>query len=526
MNDLSAGLPWIACFLALLAFQARHARVPLTLLATSVVARSAVASPLRSLHRDHVRQLAERIEAQAWAGALEGDEDLAAQYATWEAEVRAAGPGGRHDSWARFYFDRSLNARARQALLLMYAKLLAEGIWEHVEAIGWVERAGRSMTVGIYPKGGSTALWRSLTSRRIQIDGRSVPAYGDWYQASRGDRWGLRSAKVGAELHLVGPVGSIHAIDASGDFGFPFGQDQVKVHIDLNNPGEFPEAAHYFERLRRLDEYLDRGGRHVLEDDLRRDETHTPETIQAALEAQGIAIPRVQERVPMDALQAAQGMLPVLEDLRAAGALPPSGPFGIPAAARAPASEPTSVPSPPAVLIAPASSPFDGPASAEGQPVQGHLRAAPLLAEAVGRLRVRVYLPREVAIPAADLAAITEGRELLALLAARGGWLDMGINRVEAGEDPSRPIRAIDGGWLGAWDAASLEVPGFVPDSSPPTTVLARPRITAVVWTQVYVPAHEPLAVRAVDLIAEHPGLPWNRDVARELLAWAAGPQS
>lgn len=180
-----------------------------------------------------------------------------------------------HGSYARFYFDVHLAPGARRALLAVYAKLRAEGLWDEVAALTYMDDGqAKNPDPGICFLPRRDDFQAFLRSR----------GFGPWNMAAKPDRWGLRSPKVGAELHARGPNPDAPADVRDG---------VVSIHIDLNNPGRtaLPTAL----PVPGVDPAWTwaRGGWHYLEDDHSRQETHSPEAIRRALLEQGIRVPDV-----------------------------------------------------------------------------------------------------------------------------------------------------------------------------------------------------------------------------------------
>lgn len=175
----------------------------------------------------------------------------------WEA-------AGRPVDWPRWFFDVALNPAGRRGLLVMHAKLRDEGLWHVIGALGYLNREGDTgfmFTAGV----------ADLAATLATFD------YGNYWMADHGCTWGVRSPKTGAQLHF--------RRSDPGRFVL------FSVHIDLHNPGDgatdgWVPAVDCAVAIQ-----------HWWEDDRNRDTTHTPDTVRAAVVAQGIAVPEVDAPV-------------------------------------------------------------------------------------------------------------------------------------------------------------------------------------------------------------------------------------
>lgn len=169
--------------------------------------------------------------------------------------------GGTSDPWPRWFFERTLHPGGRRGLLTLVAKLRDEGVIDAIGAIGWVADASEGPNDAVF-----TFVETPGQDIRVRL---AAKGYGDHYNAA-GDDWGVRSPATGAQLHFRK---SEHPT-----------LDLYSVHVDLNNPG------------RGKGNWISQAGRgisHWYEDLEAREDTHTAELIQAAIRAQGIAVPDV-----------------------------------------------------------------------------------------------------------------------------------------------------------------------------------------------------------------------------------------
>ena len=168
----------------------------------------------------------------------------------------ASGPGSVEDYFHIYYFNHVLSRGDRNSLLLVYAKLKKENLWSVVRKVKW---AGVGVALLFEPTRSQDALRAHLA--------RS--GYGDWWLASKGNPWGVRSRFRGAQLHFRG-----------GEF--------VNAHIDLHNPGDPPSGE-----VTSAVEELPLAVEHYNEDLVNRKKTHTNANVRAALAGQGIRVPEV-----------------------------------------------------------------------------------------------------------------------------------------------------------------------------------------------------------------------------------------
>lgn len=182
------------------------------------------------------------------------------------AEAAPGGPG----SWSQHVFDEVLEAPARRGLLAVHAKAKAEGFWDLVGALGWIDAKGGSAGIDFDARGGHEVLRRRAEGLGYTAD----------FMADDGRVWGLRSPEKGAQLHLRGPAPGA----SEGD------RDLVQIHVDLNNPGR-ERSIHEVGVAGAALDYAFHGGVHVVEDLWRRGATHSPDALVAALAAQGIEVP-------------------------------------------------------------------------------------------------------------------------------------------------------------------------------------------------------------------------------------------
>lgn len=128
-------------------------------------------------------------------------------YADWNRERRGRRlPEG---SFAEFYLEEVLDGSEANTFLALYSKLEDERLWRYVHKVQWTGGTG----VLVFTPNVKVRKFRALLAGR---------GYGDWWNASRGARWGVRSRYAGPELHFK-------AGDAYGS---------VHVHIDVRNPGD------------------------------------------------------------------------------------------------------------------------------------------------------------------------------------------------------------------------------------------------------------------------------------------------
>jgi hypothetical protein len=164
------------------------------------------------------------------------------------------GVGAREDYFHQYYFNQVLSRDERNSLILLYAKIKKENLWSVVKMVKW---AGTGATMLFEPSMTQDELRKYLGAR----------GYGDWWLASHGNPWGVRSRFRGVQLHLRG-----------GDF--------VNIHIDLHNPGD-PPSGKVTGALRELPQALVH-----FNDDLRnRAKTHTNPNLRAGLAQQGVNVP-------------------------------------------------------------------------------------------------------------------------------------------------------------------------------------------------------------------------------------------
>lgn len=186
----------------------------------------------------------------------------------WEARGGDADPLGP-GSWSQTAFDQVLSAEARRALLAVYVKVKAEGLWDQVGALGWLDASRGSAGIDFQARHGHEALRARARARGYVPD----------FMAEGDELWGLRSPEIGAQLHVRGP---------EPGKAFPV-SDDVQIHIDLNNPGAALSASEVGAAAAALD-YLVGGCGHVVNDLWQRGDTHTPLALMRALEEQGLAV--------------------------------------------------------------------------------------------------------------------------------------------------------------------------------------------------------------------------------------------
>lgn len=155
-----------------------------------------------------------------------------------------------------YYFNNVLSRTERNSLILLYAKIAKEGLWSIVKTVKW---AGNGVAM----------LFESHTSQAALQAFLKNKEYGDWWFASKGNPWGMRSRFRGTQLHFRG-----------GTF--------VNAHIDLNNPGDPPTGA----PTGALAEILG-AIKHYEADFREREKTHTNAAVRAALKTYGIIVPEV-----------------------------------------------------------------------------------------------------------------------------------------------------------------------------------------------------------------------------------------
>lgn len=155
-----------------------------------------------------------------------------------------------------YYFNNVLTRADRNSLILVYAKMAKEGLWGVVKMVKW---AGNGVSMLFEPHMSQSALRTFLKKKE----------YGDWWFASKGNPWGMRSRFRGVQLHFRG-----------GSF--------VNAHIDLNNPGDPPTG----EPTGALSELFG-AIRHYEEDLKARERTHTNSAVRAGLKTYGIIVPEI-----------------------------------------------------------------------------------------------------------------------------------------------------------------------------------------------------------------------------------------
>lgn len=181
------------------------------------------------------------------------DQGDRADYDAWsrqyyqEAGAPSGQPPAHLERYAEWRFNHRFSHEERNSLLCVYAKLKHEGLWHLVRSINW---AGTH---------GELDFWPTLPQEWL----RDYLRAHDFSEACLADmgkgKWGLRSNKVGVELHFRG------RIDGTGP---------VNAHIDLHNPGNICEPGQAIE--------------HKISDDWRRTKTHTVRDIRAGLIWQGV----------------------------------------------------------------------------------------------------------------------------------------------------------------------------------------------------------------------------------------------
>ncbi len=175
-------------------------------------------------------------------------------------DPRDAYPEWRFNHQAEPDGQSGFTEAGRNSFLCVYAKLKHEGLWSEVKSVRWVGETGE-MT--FLPERGSARLQQWLLTRE----------YGDWWLASKGSPWGVRSRFQGAQLHFR---------------GYNNLTEPDNAHIDLNNPGDPPGGPPSSAGAE-----LPGAIMHFIEDLHFRRESHEWHKLRAALQAQGIWLPPV-----------------------------------------------------------------------------------------------------------------------------------------------------------------------------------------------------------------------------------------
>jgi len=141
------------------------------------------------------------------------------------------------------HFNNKLTNDQRNNLLALFAKLDHEGLWSKIQTITWI---GSSGSIYFRPKM-SEVYFKSLLSRK---------GYGDWWRASKGIYWGVRSRFRGPQLHFK---------------KYNMNSPSYEVHIDLNNPGDPKNGG----KTNAIEE-LHTAYKHLIVDKNHRDKSHKP----------------------------------------------------------------------------------------------------------------------------------------------------------------------------------------------------------------------------------------------------------
>jgi hypothetical protein len=207
-------------------------------------------SPWLELPREVQAALVTQLEN---ADLFDNNPALLEKFENWRKEQVLA---GRMGSVAQFHFDSFLTKASRNQLLVLYAKIAADGLWYMVKKISWVSEAGGAMLF-------VSAFTPEETQKRLVGKG-----FGDWWFASYDAKWGLRS-------HLSGP--QLHFRDGNSAL--------TNVHIDLHNPGD-PGNGETTGVLGELGQAIE----HRELDLVHRNETHTIENLREGVKSEGIKV--------------------------------------------------------------------------------------------------------------------------------------------------------------------------------------------------------------------------------------------
>ncbi len=142
--------------------------------------------------------------------------------------------------------------------LIVYAKLVSEGLWDEVGEVLW---AG--------PQG--VMLFKPKFAESLFIKKLNAGPYGNYWSASRDARWGVRSRFRGAQLHFKASAKA--------------GESIVAVHLDLHNPGDPLDG-----RVTSWFQELGQAILHYRLDMKDRARTHTLPAMARALEDDGIEV--------------------------------------------------------------------------------------------------------------------------------------------------------------------------------------------------------------------------------------------
>ena len=166
----------------------------------------------------------------------------------WFTKTYGGTPVSRERARAEFVFDR-LDRDHRESLLALSAKMRADdGVWDFVGMITYI---GKSGEINFYPAGGELAKMRRALEKL---------GYSKAYLASGANKWGVRSAKSGVQLHFTGVQEGA-------------GNGETHVHVDFYNPTDLLE-----------------GGVHIYEDLNKWAETHTTENVLLKIRGQGVDV--------------------------------------------------------------------------------------------------------------------------------------------------------------------------------------------------------------------------------------------
>lgn len=152
------------------------------------------------------------------------------------------------------WFD-GLTTKQRVTLLVLRAKLSAEGLLPVVSKLVWVGEEGQVLFAAAHDR---------ETMARVLAD----QGYGDWWGASSETGWGMRSRWRGAQLHFRG-----------------YKDGSMNVHLDLRNPGD-PKNGPATSGFAELGEAL----QHEYVDVRHWHETHTPDALLMAMHVNGISL--------------------------------------------------------------------------------------------------------------------------------------------------------------------------------------------------------------------------------------------
>ncbi len=176
------------------------------------------------------------------------------------------------ETWPIYQFNEIFDDDTRRLFLCVYTKMRYENFWSQIITVK--RSSPKSPWPGFYvmPKGGEAGFKRYLEGL----------GYGDWFKASRKPRWGLRSPKTGYEFHII---------------QCPLDWDQrfVETHIDSYNPGTSRTGLEVLAPGVHWANYAAKGLKHVSDDKWWPNEKDVPGRLKAALRAQGLVVPDVDE---------------------------------------------------------------------------------------------------------------------------------------------------------------------------------------------------------------------------------------